>query len=436
MAQMVRSISSDLNETDIRIIFAFGVSEGLCNITHDNSGFAVSVDKDRLHDRLSLRYETSMPIGHAYASTCVRCASTLGLSGYIIGNDDFLCHACCHAVVQRNVVKCDLVKLGNDMLALKLLECVADRTVHVRFCEDPHDLGLGSEISAIDIQKMLARVCSWLTHARSQVTKDSGFSPQGLSREGLDAVLDGRLSKKHLQSIYHSVPLDFLDSSDDIDRYLLDVKKALSDCLGVDVENRHAQVFINFVRDFGTKFHLDQGPGVNIAMKLGSVEPSQVLAHWLFVYLSIKGAVEALNKAAMCSPTLAIKFPDGLFRQDNLFNDDGLCVRCGEVEYGELLSVEEMMYLAEACPKYTRFTTQCHGDVIVVPVGVPHIVRNSELCVKVAFDFSDRNAVLEAVVAHAVIGAHWFGPRGAPDYMNHAQDVKSYMYELVQKVVL
>jgi hypothetical protein len=328
------------------------------------------------------------------------------------------------------------VKLGYDRLSLKMLRAVAHEELHVHF----HDEGVGNapcvrefgtELKPIGQEDMLQRVCSWMHSIHHKQTTDLEFSPQGLSTAAQQCLIKGTLDRKHLKNIYHSVPMDFLDYSNEVDRYLLDLKNSLCESLGVVVHDEHAQVFVDFMKKYGTKFHLDQGPGLNILLKLGRVVDGEVLAGWLFVYLFKEGAVEALNHAATLLPSLAKTFPDGLFREDVFFHPNGKLLKLGEVDYGSLLSVQEMQYLAQTCPTYAHYLPQCHGDMVVVPLGCAHIVKNLGLSVKIAFDFTDKAALLDAVLAHAVVGARWFGPRGAPDYMNIVHDIREHIQKLV-----
>ena len=431
MDSMVRAWLQDCCGAKTGVIFAFGLSEGLMDISPTESGFKLTVNVERVQDRLTIRYEVGPSVGRPYGSICERCGQTLGLSANTICDDtQLMCHACASIYEAHSGCVKHHVKLGYNRVPLKLLRALAHKEVHVSFGNAPcvHEFGL--ELEPIVEEKMLDRVCSWMRCIHQKQATDLEFSPQGLSTEAQQCPITGTLDRKHLKKIYHSVPMDFLDYSNEVDRYLLDLKNSLCESLGVEVNDEHAQVFVDFMKKYGTKFHLDQGPGLNILLKLGRVVEGEVLASWLFVYLFKEGAVEALNNAAILLPSLAKKFPEGLFREDVFFHPNGKLVKLGELDYGSLLSVQEMKYLAQTCPAFARYQPQCHGDMVVVPLGCAHVVKNLGLSVKIAFDFTDKAALVDAVLAHAIVGARWFGPRGAPDYMNIVHEIRENVEKL------
>lgn len=440
LKQLVSQRVSVLTVSDRRLLFAFAITEGLCTIRNRcDDEYELCIKKRDVMSRLNVAHELAEEEGYSYLTNCVRCGTTLGLSGQrlappIGGESDVLCHACGDVNVTGGGESI-LVKLGHDRPMLGLLLALAEAGgghMCVRLSARPYVMQhLADVVPPLDPKVVVDRVHSLLMGLKRNAGSDIDNEAQGLSVQALSYLKKPRCYKKDIKDIYHVIPLSFLDKTHVVDRQLIQMKQLLADMLGVNVEDKHVSVFVNFVADNGTNFHLDQGPGCNMIQKLGRVVPGEDLVYWLFVFLFKDGAREALNKAANQSPSLREKFPHGLFTTSPFVNHEGNVVKLGELEHGDLLTIEEMQYLAEACPLYSQLEIQKHGDVVLIPSGCAHVVRNVGLGIKIAFDFCDKESLLESVLAHWMVGGPCFGPLGAPDYMNHVHEIRTLVRKML-----
>jgi hypothetical protein len=194
-------------------------------------------------------------------------------------------------------------------------------------------------------------------------------------------------------------------------------------------------VIFSFKKGNGTGVHLDFSPAVNGAFALGWYTVGTILAIWLII-TNHPGAIDAVNAyilkrdsefqkrrkgRAVSSYVKGIIRPPALVldeqqQQQPLLGGDTDTLKRIQMHFGTM-TLSEMRALHKACPAYVTLVEQRHGDVVVVPSGMPHAVWNTgHAHMKIAADRLVLEQLAQTALFQTRVGSKVFAQRNAEDY--------------------